>query len=583
MNLDGLWGFRFDPQAEGEAQNWQNGLPSPISMPVPASFSDLFAEGKYRDYCGDFWYETEFYLPPCKEGDRQYIRFGTITHRAVVWCNGQQAASHEGGFLPVVVDVTDLAVRGQANKLVVKVNNELNEYSIPVGNVKVMKDGSKRATPYYDFFNYAGIHRSVFLVQTPKEAVQDYSVTYGLEGDDALVHYTVKTSGEAPVEVQLIDAEGNVVAKASGKEGTLRVKDAHLWQVRNAYLYTFSITIKDGERVVDAYAEKIGIRTVEIRGSKIFINQKPVYLKGYGKHEDAEIIGKAFNYGIAKRDFECMKWNGANCFRTSHYPYADEWYQMADEEGFLIIDEVPAVGMMRSTTNFLAAGQGQYTSFFEAPTVPKLQEVHIQQIEEMMTRDKNHPSVFAWSLFNEPETFSEYANKYFGAVFEAARTMDPQRRPMTGALEKNSSPEECQVYQFCDFVCLNRYYGWYIEGGELETAREEFIEEMDKWADKKLDVPFVFTEFGTDTLATEHKLPGVMWSQEYQVDYLKMNFEVFDRYDFVQGELVWNFADFQTSQGVFRVNGNKKGVFSRNRQPKDAAFIFKKRWEEIPE
>ena len=105
---------------------------------------------------------------------------------------------------------------------------------------------------------------------------------------------------------------------------------------------------------------------------------------------------------------------------------------------------------------------------------------------------------------------------------------------------------------------------------------------MDKWAAKKLNVPFVFTEFGTDTLATEHKLPAIMWSQEYQNEYLAMNFSVFDSYDFVQGELVWNFADFQTSEGVMRVNGNKKGIFTRQRQPKDAAYLFRKRWTALP-
>lgn len=100
---------------------------------------------------------------------------------------------------------------------------------------------------------------------------------------------------------------------------------------------------------------------------------------------------------------------------------------------------------------------------------------------------------------------------------------------------------------------------------------------------KKLDIPFVFTESGTDTLATEHKLPSVMWSQEYQDEYLSINFVVFDSYDFVQGELVWNFADFQTTEGIMQVNGNKKGIFTRQHQSKDAAFVSKRRWEELPE
>ena len=580
QSLDGLWRFAFDPKAEGEAAGWTKALPHPISMPVPASFSDFFTTHEERDYVGDFWYETDFFLPQ-QFPEKVYVRFGSVTHRAVIYCNGVEVARHEGGFLPILADVTAAARRGQNNRITVRANNELSESTLPCGTQKVLAGGRKISKPYFDFYNYSGIQRSVWLVGTPAEAITDYSLSYELEGADALVHYTVEGGGSRPIHVSMVDAEGNTVAQGNGSTGTLRVTNAHLWQVRNAYLYRFVIEAGEG---YDRYEEKVGIRTVKIDGPHILINGKPVYLKGFGKHEDFDIIGRGFSWAVAKRDFECMKWTGANCFRTSHYPYAEEWYQMADEEGFLIIDEVPAVGMMRSTHNFAAAGTGQYTYFFETPTVPELLKNHKQQVSEMMARDKNHACVIAWSLFNEPETTSEYARNYFSEVFAYARALDPQHRPLTGAFEKNSAPDKCRCYDLCDMICLNRYYGWYISGGpEIEEAEEKFRAEMDKWAAKKLNVPFVFTEFGTDTLATEHKLPSVMWSQEYQDEYLERNFGVFDSYDFVQGELVWNFADFQTTEGIMRVNGNKKGIFTRQRQPKDAAFVFKRRWESLPE
>ena len=580
-SLDGMWDFRFDPQSEGTAAGWANGLPDPLRVPVPASFADLFTDKASREYCGDFWYATRFFVPAAWQNDRIVVRFGSVTHRCTVYCNGQEVARHEGGFLPVVADLTAVIRPGQENTLVVAANNELNETSIPCGATKVCADGSKLAKPYFDFFNYAGIQRSVQLCCLPQETVEDYTVSYTLHGADAAVHYTVRTNGSHPVRVSLYDADGNRVASAEGCEGVLQVPDAPLWPVRNAYLYRIVLEIRDGDMVLDSYVDRIGIRTIAIEGTRILVNGKPVYLKGYGKHEDFEVIGRGFSAAVMKRDFECMKWSNANCFRTSHYPYADEWYQFADEEGFLIIDEVPAVGMMRSTRNFVAAGQGQYTYFFEAPTVPQLQAAHIQATEEMIVRDRNHPSVFAWSLFNEPETTTDYAHDYFAAVFDAARALDPQHRPLTGAFEKNSKPELCKCYPLCDFICLNRYYGWYIKGGEMEEAEADFRNEMDRWAAKNLNVPFVFTEFGTDTLPTEHKLPSIMWSQEYQDEYLEMCFRVFDSYDFVQGELVWNFADFQTTEGIMRVNGNKKGIFTRARQPKDAAFVLKKRWETL--
>ena len=580
--LDGLWRFQFDPESRGEADAWpKNGLPESISMPVPASFSDVFTDARSRDYAGDFWYETAFCVKEVSPDKRYFIRFGSVTHTCRVFVNGVECASHTGGFLPVVADVTSAVVPGM-NRLTVKANNELSETNIPCGTTVRRSDGSKRSMGYFDFFNYSGIQRSVYYMELPKCAIKDYSLVYRLEGSDAYIDYKIEADGGDEVSIAFIDAEGKVAARGDGEQGTLFIPSAHLWKVRNAYLYDVVIELKQGGKVTDRYTAKAGIRTVEIKGESILLNGEKVYLKGFGKHEDADMIGRGFNYAIAKRDYECLKWIGANCFRTSHYPYAEEWYRMADEEGFLIIDEVPAVGMMRSIANFLTAGRGEAKGFFaECPDIETLSKNHRAAIEEVIARDKNHPSVIAWSIFNEAETYTELAEKYFAPLFELARALDPQKRPLTGALEKSSSPAACRVNKMMDFICLNRYYGWYISGGELEEAERMFREEMDAWQAKKLNKPFVFTEFGTDTLDTLHKLPGVMWSQEYQQEYMRMHFEVFAGYPAIQGELAWNFADFQTGQGIMRVNGNKKGVFTRQRQPKAAAYTIRERWLNI--
>ena len=308
-------------------------------------------------------------------------------------------------------------------------------------------------------------------------------------------------------------------------------------------------------------------------------------LRGFGKHEDADIRGRGLDLATVKRDYELMKWIGANCFRTSHYPYAEELYQMADEEGFLIIDEVPAVGFMESTMNFLAAnqGNGKKLGYFEKETTPQLLQNHKDALTDMITRDKNHASVIAWSILNEPQCTSEGTEAYFKTLFDLAHEIDPQKRPRTYAIVMMSLPHNSKGQQFADFISLNRYYGWYVMGGMgIVDAEAAFRKEMDGWAKVLNGRPMIFTEYGADTMPTEHKLPSVMWSQEYQNEYLDMNHNVFDSYDFVQGELVWNFADFQTSEGVMRVNGNKKGIFTRQRQPKDAAFHFRARWTTLP-
>ena len=585
VSLDGMWKFQFDPESTGLASDWANGLPDPVLMPVPSAFCDLFTDKDSREYCGDFWYETDFFVPGEWNGCDVAIRFGSATHRARVFVNGVEITSHEGGFLPFNADVAEIVRYNQYNKLAVLLNNELNEHMLPAGKTSVLSNGKKVAAPYFDFYNYAGLQRPVKLLCLPKEQVMDFTVNHRLCGVDAEVDYTVKTNGDHDCTVEVYDADHNKVAEATGKTGTLHIANAHLWNVHASYLYTFLVRIVDGSAVVDEYFEKIGVRTFEIKDGHFLLNGKPVYLRGFGKHEDADLRGRGLDLVTVKRDYECMKWIGANCFRTSHYPYAEELYQMADEEGFLIIDEVPAVGFMESTMNFLAANQGNHkpVGFFEKDTTPQLLENHKQALTEMITRDKNHASVIAWSILNEPQCTSEGTEAYFKPLFDLAHELDVQKRPRTYAIVMMSLPNTSKGQQFADFISLNRYYGWYVMGGYgMVDAEAAFRKEMDGWAQVLNGRPMIFTEYGADTLPTEHKLPSVMWSQEYQNEYLDMNHRVFDSYDFVQGELVWNFADFQTTEGIMRANGNKKGIFTRQRQPKDAAFHFRARWTSLP-
>ena len=569
VSLDGMWRFAFDPQGQGVDKGWTMALPESITMPVPASFCDFFTDKDSREYCGDFWYETDFFVPGEWEGKDIAVRFGSVTHHARIFVNGVEVTAHEGGFLPFDAAVTDIVRYNQHNHLAVLANNELNETMLPAGRTTTLSNGKKMAMPYFDFYNYAGIHRPVKLMALPKERVLDFSVVHSISGTDADVAYTVTTNGDHAVCVDVYDG-AEKVAHADGKSGTLHIENVRLWNVHAAYLYSFVIRITDGETVVDEYHEKIGIRTFEIKDGNFLLNGKAVYLRGFGKHEDADIRGRGLDLATVKRDYELMKWIGANCFRTSHYPY---------------IDEVPAVGFMESTMNFLSAsqGNGKKVGWFEKETTPQLLENHKAALIDMINRDKNHASVIAWSILNEPQCTSEGTEAYFKTLFDLAHEIDPQKRPRTYAIVMMSLPNNSKGQQFADFISLNRYYGWYVMGGmNIVDAEAAFRREMDGWSMALHGRPMIFTEYGADTMPSEHKLPSVMWSQEYQNEYLDMNHAVFDSYDFVKGELVWNFADFQTTEGIMRVNGNKKGIFTRQRQPKDAAFHFRARWTSLP-
>ncbi|RSX53981.1 beta-glucuronidase [Bifidobacterium goeldii] len=590
QSLDGMWNFALDPQERGERDGWPTrGLEHPEQVPVPASFNDLFTDKYHREYTGDFWYETDVMVPGEWRDRDVFLRFDAATHRATVFVNGTVVGSHEGGFTPFAVRINDAVHWNKPNRIAVRLNNELNHSTLPAGQTSRLPDGTKVSEPYFDFFNYAGLQRSVRLIAVPKEAVTGYTTEYEIHDDgSADVHYTVETNGTHPVRVTLRDEDGAVVASSEGEHGTLHVPDAHLWNVRAAYLYRIEFTIVSDTAatpvVIDRYYDDIGIRTVEVHGRHILVNGRPVYLKGFGRHEDSVVNGRGENPAVTKRDFELMKWIGANSFRTSHYPYAEDELRMADREGFLVIDECAAVGFMKSLMNFLDAASSddaRNRSFFDDPQVrTRTLEVHKAALRELFERDRNHPSVIMWSLMNEPDSAADSAVPYFEEIFAYARGLDPQHRPLTYTNLMMAAAGRDQCHCFADVICLNRYYGWYVSGGyQLAAAKTAFIDEMNRWMQIEPNKPFVFTEYGADTEAGVHKLPSVQWSEEYQCDYLTMQHEVFDMFDAVTGEQMWNLCDFQTGEGIMRVDGNKKGAFTRDRQPKAAAFLLKRRWE----
>ncbi|MET4822411.1 glycoside hydrolase family 2 TIM barrel-domain containing protein, partial [Endozoicomonas lisbonensis] len=228
-------------------------------------------------------------------------------------------------------------------------------------------------------------------------------------------------------------------------------------------------------------------------------------------------------------------------------------------------------------------GQGgeSQSKFFERPEVQNEgMEAHKDAIRELFKRDKNHACVVMWSLSNEPDTSQEASDAYFKEVFAYARDLDPQNRPLTFVNFMLAPYGKCHAHQYADVICLNRYYGWYMMGGiEMDNAGEAFAKELAGWATE--NKPVVITEYGADTMAGIHKLPSVQWSEEYQCEYLDQQHYAFDSCPAVVGEQMWNFADFQTWEGIMRVDGNKKGAFTRDRQPKMSAHHLKRRWDKI--
>jgi beta-glucuronidase len=575
VNLDGLWQFKVDFKYEGFNHGWASeSLDTDLQAPVPSSYNDIFTDVKIREHVGWVWYQRKVRVPRGWGSERINVRVDSATHEGVVFVNGIEVARHVGGYIPFSAEISDHVSAGEEFILTIAVNNILTNETIPPGKLTIKADGKKQQDYQHDFYNYSGLARSVWLHSLPSISVDDVTVVTDYSGTTGSVKYQVVTSATADVRTTLYDENEKVVATSDGASATLEIPNVVLWKPGNAYLYQLKIEAVVSGVVVDEYTLNVGVRTVKVEGNTFLINNEPFYFTGFGMHEDHLVKGKGHDNTFMVNDFELLKWVGANSFRTSHYPYAEEVMDYADRHGIVVIDETAAVGL-----NQLFAGA------FGAPKEPtygpdtaneKTQANVMQAVQELIQRDKNHASVVMWSITNEAQTSLPEAVDFFKPAIDLARAMDPTR-PLTYINVMFDPFDKCLIAPLVDVICLNRYWGWYQDHADLVGASAHLESELKGWTDK-YNVPILITEYGTDTIAGAHSIHSLPWSEEYQTAFLDMSHAVFDKFPSIVGEHVWNFADFQTKPGVMRVLGNKKGVFTRDRQPKASAHNLRARW-----
>ncbi|XP_014808598.1 PREDICTED: beta-glucuronidase [Calidris pugnax] len=589
--LGGLWSFRadFSPGRDaGFAQRWyrrplrQTG--PVIDMPVPSSFNDITQDPSLENYIGWVWYEKEVLLPLRWLQDdlntRVVLRFGSAHYYSIVWVNGVQVVEHEGGHLPFEADISSI-VKGSPGipcRITVALNNTLTPHTLPPGSIQYMNDKTRYPKNYFvqnirfDFFNYAGIHRPVVLYTTPSVYIDDITVTTTSSESVAMVQYQVSVVGSTlySLSLSLRDQEGKVVATGDGPAGKLKVLNPNLWwpylmHENPGYRYSLEVKMQaqvNGALLEDVYTLPVGIRTVHVTNTQFLINGRPFYFHGVNKHEDADIRGKGLDWPLVVKDFNLLRWLGANSFRTSHYPYAEEIMDLCDAYGIVVIDECPGVGikMPESFGN-------------------KSLQHHLVVMEELIRRDKNRPSVVMWSVANEPASELPPAAYYFKTVIAHTKALDPSR-PVTFVTDVNYALDRGAPY--VDVICVNSYFSWYHDPGHLEVIPLQLTAQFEDWY-KTYQKPIIQSEYGADSVPGLHSDPPLMFSEEYQKAMLREYHSVFDkkRKEYVIGELIWNFADFMTNQGTTRVLGNKKGIFTRQRQPKSAAFVLRERYWKI--
>ena len=578
IDLSGLWKVKADPEKIGENEKWFVGFESDLEIAVPGSWNEQLEEQGLLHYVGSVWYSKKVFIPRSFKSKRTWLRIGSADYNSKIWIDGKFLGENNFGFLPFEFEISSLVEFGTESEIIILVNNELNYETIPQGifpeDYLTENRLREETTPAarFDFTPNGGIHRQVLITNTPRSFIRNLKIDTKVEEENTgLINIQIETDGIEDgfikIEIAGESSRSEFVGDVKSNKSAMKfeIKDCRLWSSSDPYLYNMKIQLLDKNEVVDEYSVPFGVRDVKISGNKLLINNKEYYLKGFGKHEDYSIIGKGFFLPLMVKDFELLKWINANSFRTSHYPYAEELMSYADKKGILIIDEVPAISLDFRHVNENTLKQ------------------HKEFIRRLIERDYNHPSVIMWALGNEPNIVGDEkyydgsGRKYWQEVFNLARQLDRQR-PLTVPNCTRAGTDD-PVFEFSDVLSLNRYYGWYEHPGQLDLAVKKLSEEMDEIF-KKYNKPVLFTEFGADSIPGFHSTSLQLFTEEFQSKIIEKYIAVIRSKDYTIGEHVWNFADFRTPQHFRRVVLNMKGIFTRERAPKSAAFKLKEIWND---
>ncbi len=265
QGLSGPWDFRIDPHNQGLKKRWHRGFTKERTIPVPASWNEIFPD--LFNYLGPAWYQKKF--PWIEQNKKVFLRFDSANYFSEVWLNGVKLGSHEGGHLPFVFEVTP-HLKKTNNRLVVRVEGFLKPDRVPPGNVTFdPKDAfanSFNPPASFDFFPYCGIQRPVMLFTTPKESIQDLTVTTDIQGKNGKVRVLVETNTARGSSLQVsLNGFGWTTTPGSplnsgSSETLLTVPQAKLWATGSPNLYNLKLELKRNGRMIDQVQMPLGIR-----------------------------------------------------------------------------------------------------------------------------------------------------------------------------------------------------------------------------------------------------------------------------------------------------------------------------------
>jgi beta-glucuronidase len=541
---DSSYALNSHPNIVGE-HNEEYDFSTAPTLKVPGDWNTQVPQ--LFNYEGVVWYQRDFNADS-KPGTRTFLHIGAANYRSHVWVNQKRVCDHEGGYTPFDCEVTDVIHNG-SNFVVIAVDATRLVDGIPsVG---------------FDWFNYGGLTRDVFLVNVPAAFIDDYDVhlAHGPRFDPENTEVTgyVHVLGAPPgvsVTVDIPEAGARVTAK-TGADGnapfSVKASKLTLWSPDSPKLYNVILTSGD-----DKLTDNIGFRDVRVDGTRILLNGKAIFLQGVNMHAENPIRGgRTSSDEDVATTFSYLKDMNANFVRLAHYPHDERMERTADRQGIMIWSEIP---------------NWQHISFDK----PEVYAKAVVMLKEMIRRDRNKASVILWSVSNETPN-NPTRTRFLTGLANQARALDQTRLitsailgPKPNGLERVVDDPLCNAL---DVIGQNEYIGWY------ESKPEEADNIIWKFPQK----PVLMSEFGAEAKFGNHGAINQRWTEEQQVNVFQHQFVMFNKIPQLRGTIPWVLTDFRSpTRNIPKLQDgyNRKGLISERGEKKQAFRLFQKAYED---
>lgn len=479
------------------------------------------------------------------------LEFKGVSHTADVYFDGKFLVHHYNaftGFDGVAADV------------------EPGEHEIRVCVDNSFSEASALHVPN-DYYTYGGITRPVAMELLADVYIRKVHFTpiRGTEGWSGRIEAEVENLGKKDLSLALrmtlagtqvtekVQVRAESVSVVSCEAGYENVEE---WNPRTPRLYFLNAELWEKEQIVDDYIERVGFREIGMKGSRLLLNGKPVFLKGFNRHEDYGTLGCAIPLQVMAQDMDLMQEIGSNAVRTCHYPNDERFLDLCDERGMLVWEENHARGL----------GLEQMQN-------PNFEKQCEDCIAEMIAQHYNHPAIVIWGILNECASDTTEGRRMYQKQYEQIKSLDTTR-PTTSATCRHFM-DIC--LDLPDVVSFNLYAGWYLD----VPVKERFEQQMDWIAQAGgAGKPVIVSEFGAAAMYGYRDRGHCKWSEERQADVIGENLEVFREDGRLTGAFIWQFADCKvTEEGeYFRSRArchNNKGVVDEYRRPKEAFDVVK--------